>query len=93
MKTLDHEPLTDPSVSHANGWLARLGSWSTRRRRLVIVAWLALAAVASPLAVLVNSALSGAGWDPQDTPTAAVRDELRRDFPELGAEAAVIVFQ
>ncbi len=90
---LAHEPLTDPHRPHAAGWLARLGLLSARRRRLVLVAWLALTLVAAPLALSLTSALSGAGWDPQGTVAAEVRDELRRDFADLGAEAAMVVYR
>jgi RND superfamily putative drug exporter len=90
---LAHEPLTDPHRPHAAGWLARLGRFSARRRRLVLVAWLALTLAAAPLALTLTSALSGAGWDPQGTVAADVRDELRSDFADLGAEAAMVVYR
>lgn len=91
--TLEHEPLTDPTVEHADGLLGRLARVMARRRRAVLVTWLVLAALAAPLAIGLNAALSGAGWDPQGTTAAEVRDELRRDFPQVGAEAAVVVYQ
>ena len=93
MDTLDHEPLTDPTVTHVDGWLSRLGRFSARRRRPVLAVWLLLAAIAAPLALTLTPALSGAGWDPQGSVAAEVRDELRRDFAELGAEAAVVVYR
>ena len=76
---LDHEPLTDPSRSHTDGLLARMGRGSGRRRRPVIAIWLIVAALAAPLALSLTSTLSGAGWDPQGTEAAEVRDELLRD--------------
>ena len=90
---LEHEPLTDPNRSHADGWLARIGRGSARRRRPIIALWLIVVAVAAPLALSVGTSLSGAGWDPQGTVAAEVRDELRRDFPQVGAEAAFVVYR
>jgi len=54
--------------------------------------WVLLVLTAAPLAVTVSSALSGAGWDAQGSTAQTVRQELRRDFPALGAEAAVVVY-
>jgi RND superfamily putative drug exporter len=87
------EPLTDPDRDHAGGWLAALGRLAARHRRRVLGTWLVAVLVAAPLAVTLLSSLSGAGWDPQGTVAAEVRDELRRDFPQLGAEAAVVVYR
>ena len=87
---LAHEPLTDPDRPHAAGWLARLGRFSAKRRRPVLVVWFVLTVVAAPLAPSLTSTLSGAGWDPQGTIAAEVRDELRSDFAALGAEAAIV---
>ncbi len=36
--------------------------------------------------------LSGAGWEAQGSTAQRVRDEIRRDFPQLGAEAPVVVY-
>ena len=38
-------------------------------------------------------ALSGAGWEAQGSDAQKVRDELRRDFPQLGSEAAVVAYR
>ena len=75
------------------GWFARLGRFSAQRRRPVMLVWLLVALVAAPLAVTVNGALSGAGWEAQGSIAQQVRDELRNDFPQVGAEAAVVVIQ
>jgi RND superfamily putative drug exporter len=48
---------------------------------------------AAPLAITLNSALSGAGWEAQGSTAQRVRDELRVDFPALGAENPVVVYQ
>ncbi len=78
----------DPSSDH---WFARLGRFSARRRRPVMLAWLIVVLIAAPLALTVNGALSGAGWEAQGSIAQQVRDELRQDFPAVGAEAAVVV--
>ncbi len=74
-------------------WFARLARFSGRRRKPVIIAWLVLVALAAPLALTLSSSLSGAGWEAQGSTAQKVRDELRRDFPQAGAEAAVVVYQ
>ena len=76
-----------------HGPLAIIARFSVRRRRLVMLLWLVVVLAAAPLALSLTSALSGAGWEAQGAEGTAVRDELRRDFPELGSESAMIVVQ
>ena len=78
-------------ASPKDHWFARLGRFSARRRKPVMLLWLAVAFAAAPLAITVNGALSGAGWEAQGSIAQQVRDELRADFPGVGAEAAVVV--
>jgi len=52
-----------------------------------------VALAAAPLAVTLSGALSGAGWEAQGSTAQEVRDELRRDFPQLGAEAAIVAYR
>ncbi len=75
------------------GLLARIARFSATHRRLVMIVWAVIVIGAAPLAVTLNGALSGAGWEAQGTTSQMVRDELRRDFPTMGAEAAYVVFQ
>ena len=70
---------------------ARIGRFSARRRKPLMIVWLVVILAAAPLAVTVSKALSGAGWEAQGSVAQRVRDELRADFPTLGAEAAVVV--
>ncbi|MFJ8189136.1 MMPL family transporter [Streptomyces sp. NPDC096094] len=63
------------------------------RRKIVMVAWLVLVLLAAPFAVTLNGALSGAGWTATGSESQGVREELREDFADLGAEAAVVVVQ
>ncbi|HVV37196.1 MAG TPA: MMPL family transporter [Acidimicrobiales bacterium] len=58
----------------------------------MILAWLVVTLAAAPLALTLNGALSGAGWEAQGSTAQRVRDELRRDFPALGAENPVVVY-
>jgi putative drug exporter of the RND superfamily len=71
---------------------SRLAAFSARHRRAVITAWLLVAFGAAPLAMTLTGALSGAGWEAQGSTAQRVRDELRRDFPQLGAEDPVVVY-
>lgn len=74
-------------------WFARMARFSGTHRRAVMVVWLVATLAAAPLALTLTGALSGAGWEAQGSTSVKVRDELRRDFPELGAEAAVVVYR
>ena len=73
-------------------WFARLARFSATHRRFVMLTWLVATLAAAPLALTLTGALSGAGWEAQGSTSMQVRDEIRRDFPQLGAEAAVVVF-
>jgi len=57
----------------------------------MIALWAIVTLAAAPLALTLTSALSGAGWEAQGSTAVDVRDELRRDFPQAGAEAAMVV--
>ena len=76
-----------------HGPLASMARTAVRYRKTVMLAWLAIVLLAAPLAISLTSALSGAGWDAQGSEAETVRRELRRDFPQIGAEAAMIVVQ
>jgi RND superfamily putative drug exporter len=75
------------------GLLAQIGRAAGRRPRRVLALWALVAVLSAPLAVTLIGALSGAGWEAQGSTAQAVRDELRRDFPSLGAEAAVVAYR
>ena len=59
----------------------------------MLLVWALVVFVAAPLAVTLTPALSGAGWEAQGSTAQEVRDELRRDFPQLGAEAAIVAYR
>ena len=106
MTTLHPAPVAEPPAAAAaaaspppahgaephEAWFARLARFSARRRGRVMLAWLAVTLVAGPLALTLNGAMSGAGWEAQGSIAQDVRDELRRDFPAVGAEAAIVVY-
>ena len=71
----------------------RLARLSVRRRRTVMVVWLVVVLAAAPLALTLTGGLSGAGWEAQGSVAQEVRDELRSDFPGLGAESAIVVYR
>ncbi len=88
--TATMERLDDVSTE---GLLARAGRFSGRRPWRAIALWLLIVVVSAPLALTLTSALSGAGWEAQGSSAQKVRDELRHDFPELGAESAIVVYR
>lgn len=63
------------------------------KKKTVMLLWAILTVAAAPLAISLTSALSGAGWDAQGSEAQIVRNELRTQFPQVGAEAAMIVVQ
>ena len=94
MTLLDHSAdRSTPSAATGDGLLASIGRASGRHPRRVLLVWALVVLVAAPLAVTLTSALSGAGWEAQGSTAQEVRDELRRDFPQLGAEAAIVAYR
>ena len=87
---VEHEPSHQPDE---RALFSRLAASMARHRRAVILVWLVLTLAAAPLAITLNTALSGAGWDAKGSTAEKVRLELRNDFPALGAENPVVVFQ
>ena len=85
--------MADSPVRETPGHLARIGRYSALHSRRVLLAWAVVVILAAPLAVTLTGALSGAGWEAQGSTALQVRDEIRRDFPELGAEAAVVAYR
>ena len=76
-----------------SGPLAAIAHFSVARKKTVMLIWLIVVLAAAPLAITLTKALSGAGWEAQGSEAQIVRDELRKNFPQLGAEAAMIVVQ
>ena len=76
-----------------SGPLAAIAHFSVARKKTVMLIWLIVVLAAAPFAITLTKALSGAGWEAQGSEAQIVRDELRKNFPQLGAEAAMIVVQ
>ena len=89
----DHMPTADDVARRKEPWFARMARFSGTHRRAVMLIWLVVTLAAAPLALTLTGSLSGAGWEAQGSTSVKVRDELRRDFPQLGAEAAVVVYR
>ncbi|HVE45161.1 MAG TPA: MMPL family transporter [Acidimicrobiales bacterium] len=85
--------VSGPHETRRDGLLARIGRAAGRRPRRVLALWAIAVLVAAPLAVTLTGALSGAGWEAQGSTAQRVRDELRRDFPQLGAESVIVAFR
>ena len=88
--TIEHQPSAPPDT---RALFSRLAASMARHRRVVIGVWLVVAFAAAPLALTLTGALSGAGWEAQGSTAQNVRDELRKDFPALGAENPVVVYR
>ena len=88
--TTEHSPSAPPDE---RALFSRLAAAMARHRRIVIAVWLVVAFAAAPLALTLTGALSGAGWEAQGSTAQKVRDELRVDFPALGAENPVVVYR
>lgn len=95
MTIVDDAPTETKTVHHRRreGILARVGRAAGRRPRRVLIGWAIVVVAAAPLAVTLTGALSGAGWEAQGSTAEEVRQELRRDFPQVGAESAIVVYR
>ncbi|WP_258724133.1 MMPL family transporter [Cellulomonas sp. NS3] len=70
--------------------LLRLGSWSARRARTVVAAWLVILAVAGGAYALLGGTLASSVSIP-GTPTAEVTDRLARELPAAAGGTAGVV--
>ena len=93
LQDVQNRSVLGPGEKSGDGLLARIGRAAGRRPRRVLALWAIAVVVAAPLAVTLTGALSGAGWEAQGSTAQRVRDELRRDFPQLGAEAVIVAFR
>ena len=69
------------------GWLARLGRWVSRRRKLVAAVWLVLVLGSAAFASKEADKLSGGGWSVPGSESARAGDQLKT-FP--GAAGAIL---
>src|SRR5512142_3391271 len=69
----------------------RLGRWSARHRRLVVVAWAVLLLAAVPLALRTSSALQAGGFIRNDLESARAKALLEAEI-HVPQAAVVVVF-
>lgn len=69
------------------GIVGRLGAWSARNARWVIIAWLVGVAALGALAPRVEHALSGAGWEALDSESVTVRERINDEFGGVSGSA------
>jgi RND superfamily putative drug exporter len=82
---------TKKQKNAAHGPLASMAKFAVAYKKTVMLVWLVVVLAAAPLAISLTGVLSGAGWEAQGSEAQIVRDQLRTEFPQLGAEAAMIV--
>jgi RND superfamily putative drug exporter len=72
--------------------MGRLERFVTRRRRLVLVVWLAVIVVAVPFAGRQTENLTGGGFETKGSDSKIVADALASEFPGMQAEDLAVVF-
>jgi RND superfamily putative drug exporter len=80
-----------PAEPHGGGWLPRLGMWSARHLRVVLIGWLVAIAAFGAFAPQVESSLSGGGWQDSGSQSITARNRLAKDFAGLGSTALQVV--
>ncbi len=73
-------------------FLYRVGRWSARRARTVLVAWLAVL-VAAGVAFALGAGTLATTFSIPGTPTAEVTDRLQSDFPDASGGTGTVVIQ
>ncbi|HSS05101.1 MAG TPA: hypothetical protein VLK89_07955, partial [Solirubrobacterales bacterium] len=71
--------------------MTKLAGFLGRRRRLVLVAWIATLAIALPIASHQTDHLTGGGFDVPGSQSKAVSDSLERNFGEDADGIAVLL--
>jgi uncharacterized membrane protein YdfJ with MMPL/SSD domain len=72
-------------------FMVRLAGFLGRRRRWVLLAWIAVVAVALPIASHQTDHLTGGGFDVPGTQSKAVSDSLENDFSDKTGGIAVLL--
>jgi uncharacterized membrane protein YdfJ with MMPL/SSD domain len=72
-------------------FMVRLAGFLGRRRRWVVMAWVAVVAVALPIASHQTDHLTGGGFDVPGTQSKAVSDSLENDFSDKTGGIAVLL--
>ena len=73
------------------GPVGRLGYWMAGHVRLVVIAWLVVAAGLGALAPRAEHALSGAGWEASGSESVSARDRIDRAFGGQSGYALTVV--
>jgi uncharacterized membrane protein YdfJ with MMPL/SSD domain len=72
-------------------FMVRLAGFLGRRRRWVLAAWIAVVAVALPIASHQTDHLTGGGFDVPGSESKAVSDSLENDFGDKAGQIAVLL--
>src|SRR4051812_17855408 len=72
-------------------FMVRLAGFLGRRRRWVLAAWVAVVAIALPIASHQTDHLTGGGFDVPGTQSKAVSDSLEKDFSDKTGGIAVVM--
>jgi putative drug exporter of the RND superfamily len=80
-----------PTSAHRVGRLGRLGLWSVRRRRLVVLSWAVLVLALGALAPQAERVLSGGGWQADGSESVRARAIIERHFEGHGSYAIAVV--
>jgi putative drug exporter of the RND superfamily len=75
----------------AVGPIGRVGRWAADHVHAVAIAWAVLAVALGIFAPRVESALSGAGWQANDSESVQARTLIQRDFAGLSSSALMVV--
>ena len=76
----------------AVGPIGRLGRWAAAHVRVVAIAWAVVALALAAFAPKVETALSGAGWQANGSPSVQARDLIQKNFDGLSSSAPIVVF-
>ncbi|WP_426592598.1 MMPL family transporter [Cellulomonas sp. McL0617] len=75
------------------GPLGRLGLWTGRHVRVVLLGWAAVVVVLGLFAPRAETSLAGAGWEASGSESVAARQIVQRDFQGLSSAALQVVVQ
>src|SRR5437868_11644296 len=86
---MSQSAVAPPTPQH--GPLGRLGRWSASHGRTVAVVWIGIAVGLGVLAPRAEHALSGGGWQADESESVQARRLIERQFDGQGSYALVVV--